>query len=347
MTDRSGLAQSPPDETGVGAAEAEASLLAADTVHPAIQSEIPATSGFTSRLGPEMAQLLVVCLWASTFVGIKAAFAEMSPLAFVFARIVLMLAIAFGVLLLRQRGAGRGIARADWGRFVLAGLTGFTLFQLGFVLGLERTSPFSAALLIAMVPLFTVLMLAFMGEPTPLQGWLGLGVALAGVVIFLFEKRDAGGGTLLGDLLSIGAAIAFTVYGVVNRPLVNKYPAETYTAWSVLTGAVPLVLISIPAATQQDWAGVSRQGWISLIYLAIFPVYVAYILWNWAIARRGVAAASLGLLVPIVSGALSAIYFGETFGPLKLLGAALVLAGLVIVRAPARQQPAPRRTRYH
>ena len=139
----------------------------------------------------------------------------------------------------------------------------------------------------------------------------------------------------MGDLLSLGAAVAFAVYGIINRPLVSKYPAETYTAWSVLTGAVPLVLVSIRRGAEQDWGGVSREGWLSLVYLAIFPVYVAYILWNWAIARRGVAkASSLGLLVPIVSGVLSAIFFGETFGPLKLLGRGIVLAGLVIVRVP-------------
>ena len=67
--------------------------------------------------------------------------------------------------------------------------------------------------------------------------------------------------------------------------------------------------------------------------MAIFPVYVAYILWNWAIARRGVATATtFSLLVPIASGVLSVLFFGEEFSPAKLIGAGLVLAGLVIVR---------------
>ena len=115
-----------------------------------------------SRFGPELAQLTVVMLWASTFVVAKAAFAEVSPLAFLFARFVIMVALAFAVLLVLQRGAGRWVERSDWGLFVLAGLTGYTLYQLGFILGLSRTSPFSSSLLIAMVPLFTVLILAIM-----------------------------------------------------------------------------------------------------------------------------------------------------------------------------------------
>jgi drug/metabolite transporter (DMT)-like permease len=304
-------------------------------------SEVDAEVVVVSRFGPELAQLTVVMLWASTFVVAKATFAEVSPLAFLFARFVIMVTLAFAVLLVLQRGAGRWVDRSDWGLFVLAGLTGYTLYQLGFILGLSRTSPFSSSLLIAMVPLFTVLILAVMGEPTPLQGWAGLGVALVGVALFLLDKRGASAGTLLGDILSIGAAVSFAVYGIITRPLVRKYPAETYTAWTVLAGTVPLLLVSLPDALRQDWHSVSLPGWFSIVYLAIFPVYIAYILWNFAIARRGVAkASSFGLLVPIVAGLLSAIFFAEPFGPLKLLGAGLVLAGLVIVRARVWRRPA-------
>jgi drug/metabolite transporter (DMT)-like permease len=294
-----------------------------------------------SRFGPELAQLVVVMLWASTFVATKATFAEVSPLAFLFSRFVIMVALAFAVLLVLQKGAGRRVDRSDWKLFALAGLTGYTLYQLGFMLGLSRTSPFSSSLLIAMVPLFTVLILALMGEPTPLQGWVGLGVALIGVAIFLIDKRGASAGTLIGDLLSIGAAIAFAAYGIITRPLVKKYPAETVSAWSVLAGAIPLFVISLPGALRQDWVTLSGAAWLTIVYLAIFPVYIAYILWNFAIARRGVAkATTFSLLVPIVAGLLSAIFFGEPFGPLKLLGAGLVLAGLVIVRTRVWRRPA-------
>jgi drug/metabolite transporter (DMT)-like permease len=313
----------------------------ADTVCEQRTEALAPARAVMSRFGPELAQLTVVMLWASTFVAAKAAFAEVSPLAFLLARFVIMVALAFAVLLVLQRGAGRWIERSDWGLVALAGLTGYTLYQLGFVLGLSRTSPFSSSLLIAMVPLFTLLILAAMGEPTPLQGWVGLGVALVGVAIFLLDKRGASAGTLLGDLLSIGAAISFAGYGIITRPLVKKYPAETVSAWSVFAGAVPLFVICLPDALRQSWTTLSGAAWLTIAYLAIFPVYIAYILWNFAIAQRGVAkATTFSLLVPIVAGLLSAIFFGEPFGPLKLLGAGLVLAGLVIVRTRVWRRPA-------
>ena len=299
---------------------------------PEPASTSPADS-IVARFGPELALLTVVGFWSSTFIVTKAVYVEISPLAFLFARFALMCLLAFGVLMVRRRGAERRIARRDLGRFAAAGVTGYTLYQLGFALGLDRTSPFSSALLIAMVPLITVLILAVSGESTPLQGWLGLAIAVTGTIVFLADKRGAEG-TLVGDLLSLGAAFAFATYGIVNRPLVARYPMETWTAYAVLFGSIPLLLISGPAAIAQDWSALSVWSWIGIVYVVVFPVYVAYMIWNWGIARRGAAkATSFSLLVPILSGLFSALIFAEGFGPLKLLGAALVIAGLVTLRA--------------
>ncbi len=66
--------------------------------------------------------------------------------------------------------------------------------------------------------------------------------------------------------------------------------------------------------------------------MGVLPVYAAYMLWNWAIRRRGVSATSWILLVPILSGVFSAIYHGEGFGPVKIAGAAVALLGLVLMR---------------
>ncbi|HEX5690119.1 MAG TPA: DMT family transporter, partial [Roseiflexaceae bacterium] len=195
--------------------------------------EQPGKSSLATAIGPEAAQLAVVGLWASTFIVTKHAFAEMSPLAFVFVRFGLMIGLAFAVL--AARGRSWRIRRADLPRLAVVGLSGYTLYQLGFVFGLERTSPFSSSLLIAMVPLFTMVLLAARGERTPVRGWAGLVVALIGVVVFLSDRWNSGTtGSLVGDALSIGAAIAFAIYGIVNRPLVRDYPAETYTAYTLL-----------------------------------------------------------------------------------------------------------------
>ncbi|MDQ4099949.1 MAG: DMT family transporter [Chloroflexota bacterium] len=287
---------------------------------------------------PELALLTVVILWSSTFVLTKDAFEQISPLAFAFIRFLLITVLAFGVLAVRGLGSRRGrywrIDRADLARFAIAGFFGYTLYQLGFVLGLERTSPFSSSLLIAMVPLFTMLIVTALGDRPPPIAWLGLAVAIAGVVLFLSDRE--GGGSWAGNLISLGAGLAFATYGVLNRPLVARYPPETVSAFTTLAGSIPLLLVSLPAARAQDWAGLGVGTWLVILYMVVLPVYVAYILWNWAIARRGVAiATSASLSVPIVSGILSALFYAEGFGVLKVAGAALALLGLVLMRLPS------------
>ncbi len=71
--------------------------------------------------------------------------------------------------------------------------------------------------------------------------------------------------------------------------------------------------------------------------MSIFPVYVAYMVWNHAIRQRGVSATGWSLLVPVVSGVFSAFLYGEPFGPLKIIGGLVVIVGLVLMRPRQHQ----------
>lgn len=292
-----------------------------------------APTGLTAAL-PEIASLLVVLMWASTFVITKDALDEIEPLAFIFVRFLAVSVIALSVLAARGRQGGWSrywlVKRADWPTFIVAGVTGYFFYQIAFTLGLANTSAFSSSLMIAMIPLFSLAIVAIRGERTPLMTWIGVAVSLTGVVIFLTQRGGDSG--MLGNVLSLIAAASFAMYGIVNRPLVSAYHPETVSAYATVIGTVPLLIVGAPAAIRQDWGALPASTWLVLAYMAIFPVYFAYIMWNWAIGQRGMAATSWNLLVPIVSGVLSAIVFSEAFGPLKILGGAFAIAGLVVMR---------------
>ena len=301
----------------------------------AIQQELRPERRSLAGYGPELALWSVVVIWSSTFIAMKDAFKFLDPLPYTLFRFVWINLLAFAVLWVQHRRDARvplTVKRRDLPRLLVASVFGYTLYQLCFVLGLDRSSIFTLSLLVALVPLFTMLMLLAMGERTPPYGWIGLGVAVVGVVVFLANKRS-GDDTLLGAILSLGAAVAFAFYGVVNRPLARAYPPATYSAYSLLFGTLPFVFISGPALFDQEWGAVPLRVWLGMIWVVVFPVYVAYQLWNYGIKHRGAAAASsYGLIVPIVSGMLSALFFDEAFGVLKVGGAALVFAGLLLLR---------------
>ena len=302
---------------------------------------------------PEIILGAVILIWASTFVITKDALDDFSPFSFIFARFSIILVLALGVLAVQSLFQGWRtmwhIDRADLPRFLAAGIIGYTFYQTGFTVGIDHTTPFSSSLLIANVPLFTLVIAALLGERYPAGAWLGVIVAVVGVSVFLLDGGTVGTGWL-GIAFSAGAAISFAIYGIINRPLVRKYRSTTVSAYTTLFGTVPLLLIGIPDARAQDWGGLELSHWLMLAYMAIFPIYLVYIGYNWAIKQRGIIATSAGLVVPIVSGILSVIFFDEAFGALKIAGAAIVLVGLVLIQhtnlrlaREARRAAMPRR----
>ncbi|HEX5499729.1 MAG TPA: DMT family transporter, partial [Thermomicrobiales bacterium] len=114
------------------------------------------------------------------------------------------------------------------------------------------------------------------------------------------------------------------------------YGAAPATAWSALIGLACILPIAWPSILRQDWAGLSLRSWGSLVYASAISMLAGYTLWTWAIDRRGAARTAPYLfLIPIVTGALAALVFGERLGQVELVGAACVLVGTAVVRLAA------------
>lgn len=322
-------------------------IAATDDTVPALDDSTPTRSkpaaeadrGPLGGFLPELAALAVVVVWGSTFTLTKSLYTEMEPLAFGFTRFIAITLIAFAVLAVQARRHHRPdwwhIRRDDLPLFIMTGLCGYTFYQLGFMIGLDHTSPFSGSLMISLQPIVTLGIVTAIGERQSLAVWLGAFVALAGVAMFLFNGE--GDSQLLGNVISFLGGASFALYQVFNRRLNREYSPATYSAYSTLFGAIPLLLIATPTAIDQDWGAISLQSWLVVVYMSIFPVYLAYIAWGWAIRHRGVAISGLTLLVPVIAGLLSIVFFDEGFGPLKLVGGALALAGMLVMQRANRK----------
>jgi drug/metabolite transporter (DMT)-like permease len=307
-----------------------------------VSEHVDIARGSAGGFLPELGALSVVLVWGSTFTLTKSAYEEFQPLAFGFVRFIIITLIAFAVLAIHARRHNRPdwwrIRRTDLPLYVITGLCGYTFYQLGFMLGLEHTSPFSGSLMISLQPIVTLGIVTLLGERQPALVWLGVFIALAGVVMFL--ANGEGESQLLGNVISFLGGASFALYQVFNRRLIREYPAPTYSAYSTLFGAIPLLAVSAPQAMSQDWSAVSWQSWLTLLYMCVFPVYLAYIVWGWVISKRGVAISGLTLLVPVMAGIMAVLFFGESFGPLKLVGGALALAGMLVMQQANRRRAA-------
>jgi drug/metabolite transporter (DMT)-like permease len=288
----------------------------------------------------DLALMSVVLMWASTFTLFKIAWHDIDPVAFTGVRFAAMLVVSLAMLRLSRRERVP-LRRSDLPKLVASGLCGYFLYQMGFVLGLDRTTALASAILISTHPIFSVLFMWLSGQERPRAlEVVGVVVGFAGVAVFL-RAWDAFAGASTGDLFALGAAAAFGAYGVINRPLLQRYPSRDLMAYGLSIGGGLVALVGLPAMLRQDWSQVGGPAWAILAFAAIGPVYIAYSLWNWAIRKRGIPRTVVfGFLVPVVAGAIAVLSLDEHVRPEQVVGAALVVAGLVVTRLRARRKPA-------
>lgn len=300
----------------------------------------------------------VVLVWGFSPTLFKIVLEELDPLAFVFLRFMTLCVLAVAVLTWRGLRGGRAwrIARADLPLLIVSGLSGYGVYQLCYMVGLAHTTVFASALLAATIPLWTAV-IAFglrIERIAPLQ-WLGIVVSLGGVAWFLVSGTShrselpadhalTATDLLLGNALTLGAAVLFALYGIANKRLAPRYSPPELMCYTLLIGTIALAPFGIPALLHQDWSRVTWHSWAILPYSVIFPIYVTYSLWNWAIGLRGVGYVTLfSYAVPVMGGLFAFLLLGEALTLWQVAAAAVVLGGMLVARRGIVQRAAPQR----
>jgi drug/metabolite transporter (DMT)-like permease len=294
----------------------------------------------------DAAMLSVVLLWAANNILIKVTVDVLPPLPFVVGRFLIVIALVWAWIAWRRLPAR--IALPDWPLLLVAGVCGFGIHNALFTISMQHTSAFSAALLLSLSPIFTMLLARVIGmeHPTSAQ-WLATGLAAAGVLVFVGDKLRVGGfGTAaLGDLLSLVSAFIFAVYSLAAKPLTARYGALVTTAWAVVVGLLVVAPWGFGPALDEAWLELPLPVWGALVYAAVVSMLIGYSLWSWAMNRGRVARTAPYLfLIPVATGIISAVALGEHFTPVKIGGALMVLAGTTLVRVLGRRVVAPAAT---
>jgi drug/metabolite transporter (DMT)-like permease len=298
-----------------------------------------------------IAAVAMMGVWGVNFSVTKYVLDAIGVGPFLFLRYLVMPLLAFSllVIILRRHLPKSWPQRADLPRFAAAGLIGHTL-HVGLVTwGIHLSTAFSSALVLTSGPLFTLLILALIGdEPLRARQLAGTGAAFAGIALFLSDKFGGGlarAGT--GDLVLLFAASLFSLYTVITRPLVSRYGPLNVMVYTLLFGAPPLVLASAPAFVALPLGEVPAGVWAGVAWAAVVSAFLGWLVWAWVNAVRGVArSAPLMYLMPPIAGLVAWVTLGETFSWLKIAGAALTMAGVAWAqfgggRAPPKEAGQP------
>lgn len=280
----------------------------------------------------------VVLIWGLNFVVMKVALHDFGPMLLGALRFTVA-SLPFVPWLARPR--------LPW-RFIVGYGLAQGLGQFGFLfLGLKLGMPAGMASVVMQTQAFITPLLAIplLGERATTWQWLGLLVAITGLVV-IGSAHGAGPGdmTVAGFVLTLGAATMWAVSNLVARRAAarNRYDALPFIAWSSLFPILPFLALS--ALLEGGPSGVARQlghagwpAWLAVAYLALLATLLAYTLWTRLLQRHAAARVTpFSLLVPVVGLVAAGVALQETPTPLQWLGTAGVLLGLVVNQFGAR-----------
>ena len=273
-----------------------------------------------------------VCIWSSSFVATKFALQAFPPLGLGFLRF--LLAVVFlgaGLFFCRQwqLPAWQDLRRLAAGGFF--GVMGY--FSLENT-GLHDSSAADAALIVAAYPLMSVLLEWLLYKKQLSAAMLGgILLAAAGMVFLILlpgaSSQSSGTDRLTGDLLLLLAGIVWFFYNQVTKTVVHRYPLPVVTFYQFFFG----VLFFLPAIVWEDasWKEPAAAELTALLFLSLFCSLAAFFLYVYGL--RGISGSTAVLLlnlVPVLGIFLSALLLGETLAGWQWLGAACILAGVLL-----------------
>jgi drug/metabolite transporter (DMT)-like permease len=103
--------------------------------------------------------------------------------------------------------------------------------------------------------------------------------------------------------------------------------------YTLLIGTLALSPFGVVSFARQDWSKVTWALWVILPYSVIFPIYLTYSIWNWAIGKRGVGYVTLySYAVPVLGGIVAIIVLHEQTSAWQWLAGAVVVGGMLLAR---------------
>jgi drug/metabolite transporter (DMT)-like permease len=220
---------------------------------------------------------------------------------------------------------------------LLLGVIGNGLYQLFFVHGVARTRAGNAALIVGAAPAFIALFARVRGlERVKRLTLIGIALSVVGVGLVIAGSAASSNGqtTLLGSVLVFCGVLCWTAYTIMLQPYTKRIDVIKLSAITMVGGAVPLLIASMPALIATDWSVVGRGGWLALFYSSIISMGVAYFFWYRGLRVLGpTRTAVYANLQPIIALAVAWMFLGETPTIFQGVGAATIVAGVFLTRS--------------
>lgn len=315
----------PADQAGVELSGAVAPAAAA-TIAPAAND----------RLLAELAVLVVMVFWAGNFIVVKGAVGIIPPIAFTFLRYVL--AATTLLILLRVREGSIRLPRGDAARIAVLGAVGFGCYQLIWPVALQTIPAGDSALLIATTPVITALLAVATGADVASPAKL-VGAVIAFVGVALVISADQGidlGVSIAGDLLTLAAALCWSIYTVFGAEVLRRHSPLVATTWAIVAGTIFMAPIGIGQLLTTDPATIGPPVILAIIYAGTLAAGISNVVVFHGLKLLGpTRVTAFQFLVPALAVGLAAALLGEPIRQVQVVGGIVILAGVALLRRGA------------
>jgi len=287
---------------------------------------------------------LPTMLWAGNAVIGRLIAGQFPPIALNWVRWLSALAVLLPFVLVRARQRGTWPS-ASWRVMVPLGLLGVGAYNALQYLALQTSTAVNATLIGASMPawILGVGAMFFQAKVTARQ-WLGAAVSITGVLCVLAQgdpARLASFTLVSGDLYMLLATMSWAFYTWLLRRKRPDLPGLDFLALQIVYG----VVLSVPIVGVESALSPITMHWTptvlaALAYIAIGPSIVAYVCWDYGVARAGATVPVFFVnLTPLFATLFSAAVLGEMPHLYHGVAFMLILAGIVLAmgKLPSRQ----------
>jgi drug/metabolite transporter (DMT)-like permease len=275
---------------------------------------------------PLLALVGVTAVWGVTFVQVQDAIA-LYPL---FAFLAVRFAISTAVLAPFAWRSLRTMPRSGYRAGIGVGALLATAYGLQTA-GLELTTVASTGFITGLYVVFTPLLaLAFFGTPVPRALWLGVGLAVVGLLLL----NGVPGGSTLGNALVLANAVFQALQIASMERYAPRYDPRALTFLQMATSFVAFTAIALALGQLEVPRGATVWG--ALLVTGVFAGALGYLIATWVQARTTAARAALVFTLEAPFAAFAGVLLAEeVLGWAGWLGCAVMMAGILVAEPAA------------
>lgn len=238
--------------------------------------------------------------------------------------------------------AKKKIYKKDIPAFLLCALTAIALNQMLFIKGLSLTFPIHASLLTLITPIMiTIIAARVLRERITIAKLIGLLLGVLGALLLITTRETSapGDNILLGDILVISSAMAYTFYFILVKPLMQKYSSLHVMRWVFTFGFFMVLPLSTKEFSNITWDVFTIKDWGLLFFITIPGTFFAYIFNVYGIKTLSASIAGAYIYSqPVFAVIVSMIFLKEHLSIYKILAALLIFGGVYLSnRKPAKE----------